>query len=57
VESRLVAPISNLIATGQVGAGDEIAIELDAARGRLMFLKECQEPQTGAAAGQAASAA
>jgi len=34
-------------------------VDLDAARGRLMFLKECEEPAPtmGAATGQSASAA
>ena len=59
VERRLVAPMANLIATGQVQGGDRLTVELDASRSRLVFLKECEEPapQMGAAAGQSASAA
>jgi ATP-dependent Clp protease ATP-binding subunit ClpA len=59
VERRLVAPMANLIATGQVGSGDRLTVELDASRSRLVFLKDCEEaaPEMGTAAGQSASAA
>jgi len=40
IERHLVFPISNLIATGQIGLGDVIKIDLSAAGGKLVFTKE-----------------
>ncbi|HUI41710.1 MAG TPA: AAA family ATPase [Terriglobia bacterium] len=40
IERHLVFPLSNLIATGQVGLGDLIKIDFDADTARLVFLKE-----------------
>ena len=58
VERRLVAPLANLIATGQVVSGDRLMVDLDAARSRLVFLKECEEAaQVDAGNTQAATAA
>jgi ATP-dependent Clp protease ATP-binding subunit ClpB len=49
VERRLVGPISNLIATGQVQDQDRILVDLDAGRGTLLFSKEYDEVATVAA--------
>jgi len=40
IERHLVYPISNLIATGQIGLGDVIKIDLSASGGRLTFSKD-----------------
>jgi ATP-dependent Clp protease ATP-binding subunit ClpB len=40
IERHLVFPLSNLIATGQVGLGDLIRIDFDPETSRLVFLKE-----------------
>ena len=40
IERLLVSPLSNLVATGQVGLGDLIHIEVDPETGQLMFLKQ-----------------
>jgi ATP-dependent Clp protease ATP-binding subunit ClpA len=40
IERHLVYPLSNLIATGQIGLGDVIKIDLGAERDRLIFSKE-----------------
>jgi len=40
IERHLVYPISNLIATGQIGLGDVIKIDLSTSGGRLTFSKE-----------------
>ena len=43
VERRLVFPIANLMATGQVQDGDRIVVELDPELGKLVFLKEFED--------------
>src|SRR5207244_1482004 len=40
IERHLVYPISNLIATGQIGLGDVIKIDLGTAGDKLTFSKE-----------------
>jgi len=40
IERHLVYPMSNLIATGQIGLGDVIKIDLGAEGDKLIFLKE-----------------
>src|SRR5205823_10003688 len=40
IERHLVYPMSNLIATGQIGLGDVIKIDLGAEGNRLIFSKE-----------------
>ncbi len=40
IERHLVYPLSNLIATGQIGLGDVIKIDLSASEGKLTFSKE-----------------
>src|SRR5215831_10674211 len=40
IERHLVYPISNLIATGQIGLGDVIKIDLSASGDKLVFSKE-----------------
>jgi ATP-dependent Clp protease ATP-binding subunit ClpB len=40
IERHLVYPISNLIATGQIGLGDVIKIDLGSSGDRLIFSKE-----------------
>jgi len=40
IERHLVSPISNLMATGQIGLGDVIKIDLDASGDKLVFSKE-----------------
>jgi ATP-dependent Clp protease ATP-binding subunit ClpA len=44
IERHLVYPISNLIATGQIGLGDVIKIDLRAAGDKLSFTKERAMP-------------
>jgi ATP-dependent Clp protease ATP-binding subunit ClpA len=56
VERLVVQPISNLIASGQVQNGDRVLVDLDAARGRLVFFKEFQEA-AASSSGTAAAAA
>ncbi len=43
IERKLVSPISNLIATGQLQEGDRITVDFDAARAGLLFFKEREE--------------
>jgi len=43
VERWLVQPLANLIATGQVLAGDSLLVDFDPARSGLVFLKESKE--------------
>jgi ATP-dependent Clp protease ATP-binding subunit ClpB len=43
VERWLVQPLANLIATGQVLAGDSLLVDFDPASLRLIFLKESKE--------------
>src|SRR5262245_27237395 len=40
IERHLVYPVSNLIATGQIGLGDVIKIDLGSSEGKLIFSKE-----------------
>jgi ATP-dependent Clp protease ATP-binding subunit ClpA len=40
IERHLVFPLSNLIATGQIGQGDVIKIDLSASRDKLTFARE-----------------
>jgi len=40
IERHLVFPLSNLVATGQVGLGDLITVDFDSGISRLIFLKE-----------------
>ena len=40
IERHLVYPLSNLIATGQIGLGDVIKIDLGASADKLTFSKE-----------------
>ena len=47
VERRLVQPLSNLIATGQMQAGDRLLVERDG--DRLVFAKETNELASAAA--------
>src|SRR5436853_433168 len=44
IERHLVYPISNLIATGQIGMGDVIKIDLGEAGDKLTFSKERAQP-------------
>jgi ATP-dependent Clp protease ATP-binding subunit ClpB len=47
IERLLVQPLANLLATGQIQAGDRIQVELDrdALGDRLVFFKQLREPQ------------
>jgi len=40
IERHLVHPLSNLMATGQVGAGDVIRVDVDPVTGHLSFFKD-----------------
>jgi ATP-dependent Clp protease ATP-binding subunit ClpA len=42
IERRLVQPLSNLIATGQVRGGDLVKVDYDEALGRLTFQREAE---------------
>ena len=42
IERRLVQPMSNLIATQQVGGGDWVQVDFDPEAGRMTFLKRAQ---------------
>jgi ATP-dependent Clp protease ATP-binding subunit ClpA len=42
LERNIVQPLANLIATGQVGMGDRLCVELDSDSGKLLFLKEAE---------------
>jgi ATP-dependent Clp protease ATP-binding subunit ClpA len=57
VERSLVQPMSNLIATGQVQSGDQLMVEFDPDRSRLVFMKEFKDsvPQAGPAEKSAAA--
>ena len=57
IDRRLVHPLSNLMATGQVQAGDRVFVEFDGQAGRLIFLKDTALPAAQAAASEAAAAA
>jgi ATP-dependent Clp protease ATP-binding subunit ClpA len=41
IERRLVIPLSNMIATGQLSTGDVLLIGLDETAGELQFMKAC----------------
>jgi ATP-dependent Clp protease ATP-binding subunit ClpA len=43
IERSLVAPLSNLIATGQLRDGDVIRVDFDNTANRLTFLKEAED--------------
>ena len=43
IERNLVAPLSNLIATGQLRGGDVIRVDFDNTANRLTFLKEAED--------------
>lgn len=47
IERHLVYPLSNLIATAQIGPGDVIKIDLNAERGKLIFSRERAIPGFG----------
>ena len=49
IERRLVNPLANLIATGQLRDGDNLAVDLDATAGTLLFSKEYEEKVSVAA--------
>jgi ATP-dependent Clp protease ATP-binding subunit ClpA len=48
IERHVVFPLANLLATGQVNAGDMLCIDWDARVGRLVFWKERVEPRSTA---------
>jgi ATP-dependent Clp protease ATP-binding subunit ClpA len=52
MERNIVQPLSNLIATGQALDGDQLFVDLDSERARLVFLKEFSDaaPQVESAA-------
>ncbi len=56
IERAVVHPVSNLIATGQIGDNDRLCVELDAKTGRLMFLKESQAGEPKVDSGRAVAA-
>ena len=43
IERLLVSPMSNLLASGQIGAGDTLRVEFDSARGGLCFFRQAAE--------------
>jgi ATP-dependent Clp protease ATP-binding subunit ClpA len=43
IERLLVQPLSNLMASGQIQAGDSLLVDLDPVTSRLIFLKEKKE--------------
>jgi len=45
IERHVVFPLANLLATGQVNAGDVLRIDLDPRVGRLVFWKESMAPR------------
>jgi ATP-dependent Clp protease ATP-binding subunit ClpB len=60
VERFLVYPLSNLVATGQIGLGDLVHVDVDGVRNRLVFSKSSggaliHEMTQGASAGESAS--
>ena len=57
VEKCLVQPLSNLLATAQIQAGDAVRVDFDSAQGNLIFLKERKRTPDGAAVGSPRSAA
>lgn len=54
IERRLVQPISNLLASGQLLAGERLLVECDSAARRLIFAKEAA-PAVAGTAGTAAA--
>ena len=50
IERRLVHPLSNLVATGQLQDQDRLTVDCDADKARLLFFKEYREPAAAAAA-------
>jgi ATP-dependent Clp protease ATP-binding subunit ClpA len=48
IERHVVFPLANLLATGQVQAGDMLCIDLDPRVGGLVFWKEDEAPQSTA---------
>ncbi len=50
IERSLVQPMCNLLATGQLQAGDSLLVEFDDERSGLVFLKECNSPAPPASA-------
>jgi ATP-dependent Clp protease ATP-binding subunit ClpA len=48
IERHVVFPLANLLATGQVKAGDSLCIDLDPRVGGLVFWKEDEAPQSTA---------
>jgi ATP-dependent Clp protease ATP-binding subunit ClpA len=48
IERHVVFPLANLLATGQVQAGDMLCIDLDPRVGGLVFWKEDEAPQSKA---------
>ena len=56
IERSLVHPLSNLIASDQIHAGDLVRIDFDAALGQLDFVKEAEQMATYAMMQMAASA-
>jgi ATP-dependent Clp protease ATP-binding subunit ClpA len=43
IERSLVQPLSNLVASGQIGSGDFLKVEFDPEIGGLSFIKEAEE--------------
>jgi ATP-dependent Clp protease ATP-binding subunit ClpA len=50
IERLVVQPLSNLMASGQIQAGDSLLVDLDPVSGRLIFLKEKKEAAVPGAA-------
>jgi ATP-dependent Clp protease ATP-binding subunit ClpB len=57
VERSLVQPMSNLIATGQLQSGDQLMVEFDAERSRLVFSKEFKDSMPVAGTAEKSAAA
>jgi len=57
IDRRLVHPLSNLMATGQVQEGERLFVDFDSAPGRLVFLKEAAPAVAAASAPPTAAAA
>jgi ATP-dependent Clp protease ATP-binding subunit ClpB len=50
IERRVVQPLSNLVASGQVRAGDWVRVDFDPLLSRMTFLKEAEGMHPGAMA-------
>ena len=50
IERELVHPLSNLIASGQVGGGDVLRVDFDSDCGALIFIKEAEQVPASAMA-------